>query len=257
MLRHLGIVAAIAVVAYLVVCALLYLGQRELLYFPQATRVAAAQTDFVLQRSPVLRLRGWQVNPGRDKVLLYFGGNAEDLRQARAQLAPLLPDYSVYLLAYRGYGASDGTPNEAALIGDALALYDYVRTTQPQAEIAVLGRSLGSGVASQLAARRPLARLVLVTPFDSLASAAQAHYPWAPVRWLLRDRYDSANALRAYRGPLLVLRAGRDQVVPAASTQRLLDSLAQTPTVVAMPRAGHDDISADPRYAQALRAFLR
>ncbi len=257
MLRHLGIVAAIAIVAYLVVCALLYLGQRELLYFPQATRVAAAQTDFVLQRSPALRLRGWQVNPGRDKVLLYFGGNAEDLRQARAQLAPLLPDYSVYLLAYRGYGASDGTPNEAALIGDALALYDHVRATQPQAEIAVLGRSLGSGVASQLAARRPLARLVLVTPFDSLASAAQAHYPWAPVRWLLRDRYDSASALRAYRGPLLVLRAGRDQVVPASSTQRLLDSLAQTPTVVAMPQAGHDDISADPRYAQALRAFLR
>ncbi|MCC4595980.1 lysophospholipase [Xanthomonas campestris pv. phormiicola] len=257
MLRHLGIVAAIAIAAYLVVCALLYLGQRELLYFPQATRVDAAQTDFTLQRSPTLRLRGWQVNPGRGKALLYFGGNAEDLRQTRAQLAPLLPDYSVYLLAYRGYGASDGAPSEAALIGDALALYDHVRAAQPQAEIAVLGRSLGSGVASQLAARRPLARLVLVTPFDSLATAAQAHYPWAPVRWLLRDRYDSVSALRAYRGPLLVLRAGRDQVVPASSTQRLLDSLAQTPTVVTMPRAGHDDISADPRYAQALRAFLR
>ncbi|QSQ40491.1 alpha/beta fold hydrolase [Xanthomonas translucens pv. undulosa] len=257
MLRHLGIVAAIAAVAYLVVCALLYLGQRDLLYFPQATRVAAAQTDFTLPRSPALRLRGWQLNPGRDKVLLYFGGNAEDLRQARAQLAPLLPGYSVYLLAYRGYGASDGTPNEAALIGDALALYDHVRAAQPQAEIAVLGRSLGSGVASQLAARRPLARLVLVTPFDSLAAAAQAHYPWAPVRWLLRDRYDSASALRTYRGPLLVLRAGRDQVVPAASTQRLLDALPQAPTLVALPHAGHNDISADPRYAQALQAFLR
>nr|CCP38685.1 Abhydrolase domain-containing protein 13 [Xanthomonas translucens pv. translucens DSM 18974] len=163
----------------------------------------------------------------------------------------------MYLLAYRGYGASDGTPNEAALIGDALALYDHVRAAQPQAEIAVLGRSLGSGVASQLAARRPLARLVLVTPFDSLVAAAQAHYPWAPVRWLLRDRYDSASALRTYRGPLLVLRAGRDQVVPAASTQRLLDALPQAPTLVALPHAGHNDISADPRYAQALRAFLR
>ncbi|MDR6674973.1 alpha/beta fold hydrolase [Xanthomonas sp. 1678] len=257
MLRNLGIVAAIAIVAYLVVCALLYLGQRELLYFPQATRVPAAQTDFTLQRSPALSLRGWRVNPGRDKVLLYFGGNAEDLRHARAQLAPLLPDYSVYLLAYRGYGASDGTPNEDALISDALALYDHVRAARPQAEIAVLGRSLGSGVASQLAARRPLARLVLVTPFDSLASAAQAHYPWAPVRWLLRDRYDSARALRGYRGPLLVLRAGRDQVVPASSTQRMLDALPQPPELVSLPRAGHDDISADPRYAQALRAFLR
>jgi pimeloyl-ACP methyl ester carboxylesterase len=257
MVRPLGIVAAIAIAAYLVVCALLYFGQRDLLYFPQTTRVAPAQTDFALQRGPALALRGWRVNPGRDKVLLYFGGNAEDLRHARAQLAPLLPDYTVYLLAYRGYGASDGAPSEAALVGDALALYDHVRMTQPQAEIAVLGRSLGSGVASQLAARRPLARLILVTPFDSLASAAQAHYPWAPVRWLLRDRYDSASALRAYRGPLLVLRAGRDQVIPASSTQRLLDALPQAPTLAELPRAGHDDISADPRYAQALRAFLR
>lgn len=257
MLRYAGIAAAILAAAYLTVCALLFLGQRDLLYFPQATRVAPAQTDFALQRGPALSLRGWRVHPGRDKVLLYFGGNAEDLRHARAQLAPLLPDYTVYLLAYRGYGASDGAPSEAALVGDALALYDHVRATQPQAEIAVLGRSLGSGVASQLAARRPLARLILVTPFDSLASAAQAHYPWAPVRWLLRDRYDSASALRDYRAPLLVLRAGRDQVVPASSTQRLLGALPQAPTVVDMPRAGHDDISADPRYTQALRAFLR
>ncbi|WP_312845576.1 alpha/beta hydrolase [Xanthomonas cerealis] len=173
-----------------------------------------------------------------------------------AQLAPLLPDYSGYLLAYRGYGASDGTPNEAALIGDALALYDHVRAAKPHAEIAVLGRSLGSGVASQLAAWRPLARLVLVTPFDSLAAAAQAHYPWAPVRWLLRDRYDSASALRGYRGSLLVLRAGRDQAIPASSTQRLLDALPQQPKLVALPHAGHDDLNADPRYAQALRAFL-
>ena len=77
------------------------------------------------------------------------------------------------------------------------------------------------------------------------------------MRWLLRDRYDSAGALRAYRWPLLVLRAGRDQVVPASSTQRRLDALPQAPTLVALPHAGHDDISADPRYAQALRAFLR
>lgn len=256
MLRYLAVALAIVAAAYLAICALLYVGQRELIYFPAATRVPAAQTDFTLERSPGLRLRGWQVNPGRDKVLLYFGGNAEDLRGFRAQAAAWLPDRTTYLLAYRGYGASDGAPDEAALVADAMALYDQVRADHPRAEIAVFGRSLGSGVASQLAARRPVAQLVLATPFDSLATAAQAHYRWAPVRWLLRDRYDSASALRAYRGPLLILRAGRDRVVPPSSTQRLLEALPQPPTLVTLAQAGHDDISADPRYAQALQAFL-
>ncbi|MDQ1093089.1 pimeloyl-ACP methyl ester carboxylesterase [Xanthomonas sacchari] len=257
MLRFAGVALAILVAAYLVVCALLYLGQRDLLYFPQSTRVAPAQTDIALRRGADVQVRGWRVNPGRDKVLLYFGGNAEDLREARAQLQAALPDYSLYLLAYRGYGASDGTPSETALVGDAVALYDHVRAAQPQAQIAVLGRSLGSGVASQLAARRAVSRLALVTPFDSLVSAAQAHYPWVPVRWLLRDRYDSARALRAYRGPLLILRAGRDQVVPPASTDALLKALPQRPSVVAFAQADHNDISADPGYVQALQAFLR
>lgn len=257
MLRYVGVALALLATAYLAVCALLYLGQRDLLYFPQGTRVAAAQTDFALRRGAGMELRGWQVNPGQDKVLLYFGGNAEDLRSARAQLQAALPDHSLYLLAYRGYGASDGTPSEAALVGDAVALYDHVRAAQPRAQIAVLGRSLGSGVASQLAARRAVARLALVTPFDSLVSAAQAHYPWVPVRWLLRDRYESARALRAYRGPLLILRAGRDQVVPPASTDALLKALPQRPTVVAFAQADHNDISDDPAYVQALQAFFR
>ncbi|WP_295909858.1 alpha/beta fold hydrolase [uncultured Xanthomonas sp.] len=257
MLRYTAIAAAILAAAYVLVCALLYLGQRDLLYFPQGTRVAPAQTDFALRRGADVELRGWQVNPGRDKVLLYFGGNAEDLRFARAQLQTALPDHSLYLLAYRGYGASDGKPSETALVGDAVALYDHVRAAQPQAQIAVLGRSLGSGVASQLAARRAVAQLVLVTPFDSLVSAAQAHYPWAPVRWLLRDRYDSARALRAYGGQLLILRAGRDQVVPPASTDALLKALPHRPTVVAFAQADHNDISDDPGYVRALQAFLR
>ncbi|MBB5885566.1 alpha/beta hydrolase [Xanthomonas sp. LMG 8992] len=257
MLRYVGIALAVLAIAYLSVCALLYLGQRDLLYFPQGTRVTSAQTDFALRRGADVELRGWQVNPGHDKVLLYFGGNAEDLRSARAQLQAALPDHSLYLLAYRGYGASDGSPSEAALVGDAVALYDHVRAAQPHAQIAVLGRSLGSGVASQLAARRAVARLALVTPFDSLVSAAQAHYPWVQVRWLLRDRYESARALRAYRGPLLILRAGRDQVVPPASTDALLKALLQRPTVAAFAQADHNDISDDPGYVRALQAFLR
>jgi pimeloyl-ACP methyl ester carboxylesterase len=96
-----------------------------------------------------------------------------------------------------------------------------------------------------------------VTPFDSLAAVAQSHYPLLPVRWLMRDRYDSTRYLPQYRGPLLVLRAGRDEVIPAANTDQLLASLETKPQVLDFPQAGHNDISDDPRYASALRDFLR
>jgi pimeloyl-ACP methyl ester carboxylesterase len=115
---------------------------------------------------------------------------------------------------------------------------------------------LGTGVASQLAARRPLARLVLVTPFDSLRATAQAHYPAFPIRWLLKDRYDSVMALHGFRGPLLIVHAGRDDVVPEANTQALIASLPVRPTVVRIATADHGDIAGHPEFGPALAAFL-
>ncbi len=250
------VIAALLLLAYTGVCTLLYFQQRALVYFPQATRVAAQATDFSLVRNGVT-LRGWRLNPGQGKALIYLGGNAESLQASRAEFAGLFPGRTVYLLAYRGYGASEGTPVEAELFGDALALYDQIKAQHPHTPVAVIGRSLGSGVASYLASKRPVERLVLVTPFDSLVEVAQSHYPLFPVRWLLRERYDSTQYLPHYRGPLLILRAGQDRVVPPANTDRLLASLANGPRVVDFPDAGHDDISDHPGYSAAMQDFLR
>jgi len=167
-----------------------------------------------------------------------------------------LPNTSVYAVAYRGYGASDGTPDEAALSADALALFDHVRSAPANRPVALVGRSLGSGVASYVAAHRPVDRLVLVTPFDSLAALAQSAYPLFPVRWLLHDRYESARHLANYGGPLLIVRAGKDDIVTPPSTDRLLASLARQVPVVVLEQAGHNDIDNDPRYASALIDYL-
>ena len=120
----------------------------------------------------------------------------------------------------------------------------------------MIGRSLGSGVASYVASQRPVAKLVLVTPFDSLASVAQAHYPWLPMHWLLTDRYASTDYLPKYAGPLLVVRAGRDSVVPPANTDQLLAALPQPPRVLALPEADHASVSQDPAYGRALSDFV-
>lgn len=253
--RHMLVLFALPLLAYAAVCGLMYFNQRDFIYFPQLTHGDLA-TDFALERDGVT-LRGWAVNPGQPDPILYFGGNAERVEGNRDDFAAWFPRRSVYLLAYRGYGASQGEPSEAALAGDAVALYDLVRSRHPGQRISLIGRSLGSGVAAHVAARRPVDRLALVTPFDSLAAAAQGHYPWLPVGWLMTDRYDSAALLASYPGPVLVLHAGRDAVVPAARTAALVEALAMPPEVVVFPRADHNDVHLQPGYGAALSAFLR
>lgn len=241
---------------WLLLCGYLYWQQRALIYFPQFTRLDAAKTDFTLEREGVT-LRGWVVNPGAGDPLLYFGGNAERIESSRATFATLFPQRTVYLMAYRGYGASDGEPQADALVADAVALYDQVLARHPGRPVAVIGRSLGSGVASQLAARRPLERLALVTPFDDLATPAADRFPYVPVRWLLRERLDSAAALRGFHRPTLIVQAGRDDVIPAHSTEALIAALPSPPRHVRIPQADHNDIDAHSDYAQALSEFFR
>jgi uncharacterized protein len=245
----------LAVVAYLCICAWMYFRQRHFLYFPQETRVDARNTDFVVEHDGIT-LRGWAANPGRDNAVLYFGGNAERIEQTRDEFLRWIPATSVYLLPYRGYGANDGKPSEKALFADALALYDEVRTRHHAKNISVVGRSLGSAIASYVASKRTVTRLVLVTPFDSGISLALAYYPWLPVSWIMKDRYESTAYIHDYCGPTLVIRAGRDDVIPAANTSRLIAAFPTPPEVLDLPEATHNTVSEFPEYSETLSGFL-
>jgi pimeloyl-ACP methyl ester carboxylesterase len=258
MLQSLAALAGVAAAGYLSICGWMYFKQRELMYFPQGTRLGVDMTDYTIARGDIV-LRGWRLNAGRDKALIYFGGNAERVENMRETLAQWFPDRTIYLLSYRGFGASDGAPEEAALVADGLAIFDQVAREHPGQPIAVIGRSLGSGVASFVAGKRPVQRLALVTPFDSLSETAQAHYRWLPTRWLVRDRYDSVANLRGYFGPILVVRATADDVIPPANTSRLIHSLQTRPQgvdVVQLKGADHHNIALYPEYGQALKEFI-
>ncbi|MDR0182196.1 alpha/beta hydrolase [Lysobacter arvi] len=248
--------AALPVLGYAGVVAWLFSKQRDLIYLPEGTRIDVAQTDFALPRGDV-QLHGWVLHPQASRPVIYFGGNAEGIQHRRDMLDRLLPHRPVYLVSYRGYGASGGEPSEAALFADALALFDEVRSRHPDEPIAVIGSSLGSGVASYVASQRDVSQLVLVAPFDSLAAVARVHYPALPVRWIIRDRFDSIDRLRGYEGDVMVVRASLDTVVPPANTNRLIAALGKPPKIVDLPQAGHNTISGDPVFEQALADFLR
>jgi uncharacterized protein len=227
---------------------------RRLVYPGGSTRLPAALTDLELRVDGV-SLRGWEVNPGRDRALVYYGGNGEGLDWLVPELGRRFPEHTSYLVAYRGYGASEGTPGEQVLTTDALAVFDHA-AARHRGPVDVVGRSLGSGVAMQVAVRRPVERLVLITPFDSLVATAADLFPWLPVRRLLRDRWDSAAIAHRLRARALVVRAGRDATVWPARTDGLLDVLPGDTAVVNLPDAEHASLHEDPAYWPAIVDFL-
>ena len=254
MLRSmLPLVGAVAV-AYGLLCAWMFFTQRGQIYFrTPASEARGAQVLWLDSQGE--RVKVWVVSRPAGRALLYFGGNAEDVAGNLESFASAFPDRSLYLVNYRGYGGSSGRPSEAGLVADALAVFDHVRQGHP--EVAVIGRSLGSGVAVQLAAARPVERLVLVTAYDSLFNLARGYFWWLPVGLLLRDRYESARLAPALRAPVLVVVAGEDEIIPRARAEALIAAFAPGQArVVEVPGAGHNTLDSSPRYLEAMREFL-
>jgi pimeloyl-ACP methyl ester carboxylesterase len=251
--RTLGLFVAVATALYAGLVALMYSKQRSLLFYPQFTRHPPVASDFQFDHDGAT-LRGWVVNPGRRRALLYFGGNGEDVSLNRDDALDWTPDHTVYLVSYRGYGHSDGEPSEAALAADAIALFDLVARTHE--EVDVLGRSLGSGVAVHVAAVRPVRRLALVTPFDSVLRVGQGHYPWVPLAGLLKDPFESWRRAPKLGMPTLVVIAGQDNVTPPAHADALIGAMPRAPDVLRLGDAQHSNVQVFPEYEAALRRFF-
>lgn len=239
-------------VLYLAACGAVLLLQRSMIYSPQPALGRVADRLSLPVNGAQLMV-SVQPRPGMP-ALLYFGGNAEDVSASVPQLAAAYPQRAIYALHYRGYGGSTGAPSERCLQADALALFDHVQARH--VDVMVVGRSLGTGIAVRLATQRPVSRLILVAPFDSLVELAAPLFPWLPVRWLMLDRYDSARLAPSVKVPTLILAAERDEVVPRASTLRLYERFAPgIATWKVMAGTGHNTISDSPAYTDALRSF--
>lgn len=240
------------VLVYLMFCLLLYFMQRNFMYFPTPANsmVTAKKVGF---SNEGLTLNGWIVNPNQPKALLYYGGNAEAVELNIPFFEKVLPDFSVYLIPYRGYGESEGSPTEQGLYSDALAIYDQLASKH--ASISLMGRSLGSAVASHLAARRDIAKLILVTPFDSIEHIAQSVYWMFPAKLMVKDKYNAIANVEQINTPPLIIIGENDQVIPRQHSEQLAAAFADKQTVI-ISGAGHNDISFFAEFADAISAYL-
>ena len=162
-------------------------------------------------------------------------------------LVDAFPNRAIYALHYPGYGGSSGSPSQQAIFTDSLALFDRVFSEHPN--IIVIGRSLGFGVAVWIASQRPIERLILITPFDSLASPASELYRFLPVRWLLRDKFESWRYAPNVKAPTMIIVAEDDEIVRRSSSDRLRTRFRQAVvSYVVVPSVGHNTIQDSPGY---------
>lgn len=237
----------------------MFFRQESFLFFPTKEKHLNHQLknvdSFLLERSSAT-LRGWLVNPlyAKKRMIIYFGGNAEDVFLNAEEFVDI--QAATLLVAYRGYGPSSGQPGEAVLYEDALAIIDALTQKYNPAQLVLIGRSLGSGIACYGAAHRRVAGLILITPYDSIVNVAKSHYPWLPVSLLLKHKFDSLAVSAAISCPVLVLYGEKDTVVPPKRTENLLKSLPEGTRAVLLKRADHGSVSLYPEYWRAILEFL-
>lgn len=248
-----GIVLFVLTVLVVVLVALLSSLQRSLIYFPNTTAVPPAAEvlpgarDVVLQTEDGLELGAWFVpadeHRDRELAVLYAPGNGGN-RAGRAGLAQELSQrgFAVLVMDYRGYGGNPGTPSEDALAADALAAVRALEEEgYPPEQTIYFGESLGTGVVAALASQHPPAGLVLRSPFTELADVGAHHYPWVPVRRLLRDRYPVLAHVGDSAVPVTVIRAARDSVVPAHLSHQVAVAAGTLVEEVVLEGVDHND----------------
>ena len=239
-----------AAALYLLVMAGMYFGQRRFMYFPDPTRTAPADADLpnvserIIDTPDGEKIIAWygKAQPGQP-TLLYFHGNGGALEVRRERIAKYLKrGRGVFMMSYRGYSGSTGSPSEAHNVADAKLAYDALigEGVKPD-DIIIYGESLGTGVAIQVAREKKAQGLVLDSPYTAMVDRAAELYPWLPVRWLVTDQYESRAWIADVHIPLFILHGELDVIVPV-EMGRALFALANAPKEIkTLPGAGHGD----------------
>jgi fermentation-respiration switch protein FrsA (DUF1100 family) len=254
------------IVAYAAVALGMYAFQRKLQYHPEnksltpeSVGISGASVE-TLSTADGEKIILWHAPARAGKpTILYFHGNAGEIGDR-----PLRFNYyhsrgfGVAYLSYRGFGGSSGSPSESGLIADANAAYDWLiaKGVEPN-RIALLGESLGSGVAVQLAAKREVGALALEAPYTSTVEVAAKIYWWLPVHVLMKDQFKSIDFIAAVVAPLLIIHGEEDRLVPVEFGRRLFAAAKQPKELDVVSGFGHDVLFEQATWAREVEFFAR
>jgi dipeptidyl aminopeptidase/acylaminoacyl peptidase len=261
-------VAGVLSVLWLGVTAAVAASQRRLVFNPTLKREVPNPRSsghrtrpIVLRATDGTKLSGWLMTPqvpGPHPAVVYFGGRSEEVSWVVRDAGQLFPGMAVLAVNYRGYGASQGDPAENHMVEDGRLLFDWLaeRHHVDPSKVAVVGRSLGSGVAVQVALERPVHSLVLITPYDSILAIAKRRFRAVPVEYVLQHRFESVKYAPALTAPTYVLRAAMDDVVPHSHTDVLVAKLGRLHRDETVPDSDHMNIPYLESTQARIAAFL-
>ena len=270
MLRKILLIALlIALLVYLLVCGLLVAMETQMVYpapkFPRGNwEPNFEHTSIDFEARDGTKLHAWLIpaaDEGRRNFLLCHG-NGENVASSSAWMGALLAkefDANVFVFDYRGYGKSEGSPNEAGLRMDGERAMEVFceKIGKKPSDIIVIGHSVGGGVATHIAAETPCKALILQRTFDRMVDVAAGQYWWAPVRLLMRNPFDSASALAQYDGPVLQSHGESDRLIPIKHGRALFENTTHPQSqFLSQPNVGHND-AFPPEYWGQLEEWLR
>jgi uncharacterized protein len=225
-----------------------YVRQREIMYAIPVLDPAAAKQAVTIAED----MKGWVINEGRQSAILYFGGNGEAVDTLRDRFVALFPERTVYLVPYPGFPPNEGSLAEANVIARSLKLYDAVVNNFET--VGLVGRSMGSAVAIQVASQRKVDQMLLISPFDQLFNAESALVPLIPNRLTMMDKYDSIKLAPEIRIPTVFVIGEKDTNVTPENSRRLAAAFGMPPTLIEVPGADHFTIADSSEYRIAATA---
>ena len=257
-LRSLGL--TVALICLLLLGFVLFF-ENSFIYFPTKGHVGPSPgEDVFLTTSDGVNIHAWHVtHPDARVSILWFHGNAGNLENRRSMLGELreLPA-NVLAVDYRGYGRSEGSPDEPGLYLDARAAYDWLAERTDPSRIVVFGKSLGGGPACELVSQVPCGGLILQSSFTMAPDMAYRVMPFFPARWFMRTKFDNIGKIAGIKCPKLFVQARNDEIIPFEMGERLFAAAAEPKECAWFDRGGHNylaDENAGEYYAR-LRSFL-
>ncbi len=246
---------AVLSISYVLLCFLFFIFQRQMIYLP-TSEVSVPGVKYTILDTGEVHIKVWTLNPGKEKALIYFGGNAENVAYNIDDFRTLFADRTVYLVNYRGYGGSSGSPYEEGLYSDALFTYDHF--IKQHSALSTMGRSIGGAVATYLASKRDIEKLILVTPFDSAVNVGKKLYRFFPMDLIVKERLDSVGSAAKITKDTLIIVAGNDRIIPYENTLNLINSFKKTEVqAVTLGNVGHNTVHHHPDYKKIIRSFMR
>ena len=260
-MKKLNTLFSVLLLGYLGLCAYLYLFQDGMIFKDERAQKIellpfiknVKELSFEVENSITLYGKHKISQNSENPIILYFGGNASDITSF-FNFTTNIKDYEVISFNYRGYVNSQGKPSQEKFFEDALKIYDKYSKTK---KVIVIGRSLGTGVATFLASKRDVKALVLITPYDSISSMAKSNYPIFPIDILLKHKFESLKYIQEVKNPVVLFEVKGDKVIPKKHFEKLKSKVKNLQSHIVFEDTSHGNILGHKDFEDILNKSLR